>query len=93
MSLVMLPSDTTNTGVKIVTLPHNGSATGAILIMEPTSQVMEGTAFQTALTIMTLFVQMTHISKKNIVCFGSGRQVEWHIRLALLLAHLAPNLD
>ncbi|OQE13549.1 hypothetical protein PENFLA_c046G05238 [Penicillium flavigenum] len=88
----MPSSDTTNTGVKIVTLPHNGSATGAILVMEPTGQVMgmlnaaEVTAFRTALTIMTLFVRVTHMPKKNIVCFRSGRQVEWHVRLALLLA-------
>jgi ornithine cyclodeaminase len=60
--------------------------------MEPTGQVMgmlnaaEVTAFRTALTIMTLFVRVTHIRKENIVCFGSGRQVEWHVRLALLLA-------
>lgn len=91
-TLVMPSSDTANTGVKIVTLPQNGSATGAILVMKPTGQVIgmlnaaEVTAFRTALTIMTLFVRVKHIPKKNIVCFGSGRQVEWHIRLALLLA-------
>ncbi|CAG8902519.1 unnamed protein product [Penicillium egyptiacum] len=91
-TLVMPSSDTTNTGVKIVTLPHNGSATGANLVIEPTGAVVgmlnaaEVTAFRTALTIMTLFARVTHIHKKNIICFGSGRQVEWHIRLALLLA-------
>ncbi|CAG8209991.1 unnamed protein product [Penicillium nalgiovense] len=46
----------------------------------------EVTAFRTSLTIMTLFVRMTRIpkKKKNIVCFGSGRQVVMS-RHALLL--------
>ncbi|KAJ5462168.1 hypothetical protein N7530_010373 [Penicillium desertorum] len=82
-TLVMPSSDTTSTGVKIVTLPHNGSATGAILVIEPTGQVMgmlnaaEVTAFRTALTIMTLFVRVTHIRKENIIrnitIFNRGR--------------------
>lgn len=83
-------SDTINTAVKVVTLPHNGVATGVILVMEPSGGVAgmlgatEVTAFRTALAVMSLFVQANHIPKKNIVCFGSGKQVEWHIRLALL---------
>ncbi|RDH26968.1 hypothetical protein BDQ94DRAFT_154764 [Aspergillus welwitschiae] len=34
---------------------------------------------------MTLFASVSHIPKRNIVVFGSGKQVEWHLRLAFLL--------
>jgi ornithine cyclodeaminase len=46
------------------------------------------TAFRTALAVMSLYAQVDHISKKNIVCFGSGKQVQLDIRLALLLSPL-----
>lgn len=34
---------------------------------------------------MTLFVRCTTIRKDNVLVLGSGRQAEWHARLALLL--------
>jgi ornithine cyclodeaminase len=93
-TLVMPSSDTTNTAVKVVTLPQNGPATGAITVMERSGRLFrmlsaaQVTAFRTALAVMSLYAQVDHISKKNIVCFGSGKQVQWHIRLALLLSPL-----
>ena len=88
----MPSSDTTNTAVKVVTLPCDGVATGAILVMEASGRVAgvlgatEVTAFRTALAVTSLFLLVNHIPKRNNVCFGSSRQVEWHVRLALLLA-------
>ena len=43
------------------------------------------TAFRTALATMCLFVRVSHIPKRRIVVFGSEKQVEWLIRLVLLL--------
>ncbi|CAN6603983.1 hypothetical protein TRVA0_002S03466 [Trichomonascus vanleenenianus] len=90
-TLFMPSSDTTNTGIKVVTLPAKGGAVGVINLFSPTGELLglvaatEVTAFRTALATMSLLTLCTHISAKNIVVFGSGRQVEWHIRLALLL--------
>jgi ornithine cyclodeaminase len=41
-TLVMPSSDTTNTAVKVVTLPCDGVATGAILLMEASGRVAGG---------------------------------------------------
>jgi ornithine cyclodeaminase len=93
-TLVMPSSDTTNTAVKVVTLPQKGNATGAITVMERSGRLVgmlsaaQVTAFRTALAVMSLYAQVDHISKKNIVCFGSGKQVQLDIRLALLLSPL-----
>ncbi|OKL59797.1 hypothetical protein UA08_04591 [Talaromyces atroroseus] len=44
----------------------------------------EITAFRTALATMIPFTRCPWIPKKRIVIFGSGKQAEWHARLALL---------
>ncbi|OGM44210.1 ornithine cyclodeaminase/mu-crystallin family protein [Aspergillus bombycis] len=91
-TLFMPCSDTTNTGIKAITLPAKGDTIGVTLVFAPTGEMIgmlgasQVTAFRTALTTMCLFTRVTHIPKKHIVVFGSGKQVEWHIRLALLLA-------
>ena len=91
MSLFMPVSDTASTGIKIVTGSARKGFIGVINIFTPEGQLdgllnaAEITAFRTALCIMTLFVRTPSQSKENIVVFGSGRQAEFHIRLALLL--------
>ncbi|KAE8415186.1 hypothetical protein BDV36DRAFT_298269 [Aspergillus pseudocaelatus] len=90
-TLFMPCSDTTNTGIKVITLPPKQDTVGVTLVLAPTGKVIgmlgasQVTAFRTALTTMCMFTRVTHIPKKHIVVFGSGKQVEWHIRLALLL--------
>ncbi|KAE8380338.1 hypothetical protein BDV26DRAFT_302997 [Aspergillus bertholletiae] len=91
-TLFMPCSDTTNTGIKVITLPSKQDTVGVTLVFAPTGEVLgmlgasQVTAFRTALTTMCLFTRIVHIPKTQIVIFGSGKQVEWHIRLALLLA-------
>jgi ornithine cyclodeaminase/alanine dehydrogenase-like protein (mu-crystallin family) len=91
-SLFMPASDTSTTGIKIVAIPaHGGGVEGVINILSPRGKLLgvlsaaEVTAFRTALATMTLFTRCESIPKKNIIIFGSGRQAEWHARLALLL--------
>lgn len=92
LSLFMPFSDTSNTGIKIVTSSARMGLVGVIDIFTPEGQLdgllnaTEITAFRTALCVMTLFVRTRSLNKENIVIFGSGRQAEWHARLALLLA-------
>jgi ornithine cyclodeaminase/alanine dehydrogenase-like protein (mu-crystallin family) len=90
-SCIFMPvSDTVTTGVKVVTVAKGGIQ-GVINIFSPDGRLQgllaaaEVTAFRTALASMTLFVRSTAISKENVLVFGSGRQAEWHARLALLL--------
>lgn len=90
-SCIFMPvSDTVTTGVKVVTVAKNGIQ-GVINIFLPDGRLQgllaaaEVTAFRTALASMTLFVRSDAIRKENILVFGSGRQAEWHARLALLL--------
>ncbi|KAB8209094.1 hypothetical protein BDV34DRAFT_210439 [Aspergillus parasiticus] len=91
MSLFMPTSNTTNTGIKIVTLSQAQGLTAVINIFSPEGRLLgllsatEVTAFRTALAVMTLLVRCNSLKKENIVIFGSGRQAEWHARLALLL--------
>lgn len=91
-TLFMPSSDTQNTGIKIITLPSKGDTAGVNVLLSPLGQILglvpasQVTAFRTALTTMCLFARVTHIPKQHIVVFGSGKQVEWHIRLALLVA-------
>ncbi|RJE17583.1 Proline utilization protein PrnX [Aspergillus sclerotialis] len=95
-SLFMPVSNTVNTGIKIVTSPVKGglavvmnlfSADGELLALLSAAEL---TAFRTALAVMTLFVRCTGsgggVKRENIVVFGSGRQAEWHARLALALS-------
>ncbi|EER26937.1 hypothetical protein D8B26_002550 [Coccidioides posadasii str. Silveira] len=93
-TLFMPASDTnTTTGIKIVTLPgHGGPPKGAINICSPEGD-LEGllnaeliTAFRTALASMIPFQRFQLREGANILVFGAGKQAEWHIRLALLLA-------
>ena len=92
LSLFMPVSDTSNTGIKIVTGSARKGFIGVINIFKPEGELdgllnaAEITAFRTALCVMTLFVRTLSLSKENVVIFGSGRQAEWHARLALLLA-------
>ncbi|EEP79881.1 predicted protein [Uncinocarpus reesii 1704] len=94
ITLFMPASDTkTSTGSKIVTLPgHGGPPKGAINIFSPEGD-LEGllnaeliTAFRTALASMIPFQQFSLPDRANVLVFGAGKQAEWHIRLALLLA-------
>lgn len=90
-SCIFMPvSDTASTGVKVVTVGKSGIQ-GVINVFNPEGRLLgllaaaEVTAFRTALASMTLFVRCTTLSKENILVLGSGRQAEWHARLALLL--------
>lgn len=91
-TLFMPSSDTQNTGIKIIALPAKGDTAGVNVLLSPLGQILglvsasQVTAFRTALTTMCLFARVAHIPKTHIVVFGSGKQVEWHIRLALLVA-------
>ncbi|KAI9925176.1 hypothetical protein ASPWEDRAFT_120960 [Aspergillus wentii DTO 134E9] len=90
LSLFMPVSSRDNKGIKIVTASSSG-INGVINIFSPEGNLegllnaAEITAFRTALAIMTLFVRCSTLKKENIVILGSGRQAEWHARLALLL--------
>jgi ornithine cyclodeaminase len=90
-SCIFMPiSDTVSTGIKVVTVASAGIQ-GVINIFNPEGRLQgllaaaEVTAFRTALATMTLLVRVTTIRKDHILVLGSGRQAEWHARLALLL--------
>lgn len=91
LSLFMPVSNTANTGIKIVTAPKTGGIVGVINVFSADGKILgilsaaELTAFRTALAIMTLFVRCSSMAREHIVIFGSGRQAEWHARLALRL--------
>ncbi|OJI98180.1 hypothetical protein ASPVEDRAFT_37626 [Aspergillus versicolor CBS 583.65] len=91
LSLFMPVSNTASTGAKIVTVSKSHGVLGVINIFSPKGELLgllsaaEITAFRTALTIMSLFVRASSLKRENIVILGSGRQAEWHARLALLL--------
>ncbi|BCR92765.1 putative proline utilization protein PrnX [Aspergillus chevalieri] len=96
-ALFMPVSNTITTGIKIVHVPRTRPIAGVINLFDPENGHLLGilgaaeiTAFRTALATMTLFVRatgdQTGIKRENIVVFGSGRQAEWHARLALLLS-------
>lgn len=91
-TLFMPSSDSSCTGIKVVTVPRRGGPIdGTITIFAPEGQLIgmlsaaEITAFRTALATMTLFTRCVSLKKRNIVVFGSGNQAEWHLRLALKL--------
>ena len=90
-SCIFMPiSDTVSTGIKVVTVAAGGIQ-GVINVFNPEGRLQgllaaaEITAFRTALATMTLLVRVTTIRKDHILVLGSGRQAEWHARLALLL--------
>ncbi|CAI7634861.1 unnamed protein product [Penicillium glandicola] len=88
--IFMPVSDTASTGIKVVTVSASGIQ-GVINVFNPEGRLQgllaaaEVTAFRTALATMTLFVRCTTLRKDNVLVLGSGRQAEWHARLALLL--------
>jgi ornithine cyclodeaminase/alanine dehydrogenase-like protein (mu-crystallin family) len=90
-TLFMPVSDTATTGIKVVTVPAQGNIEGVINVLSPAGKLLgilsaaEVTAFRTALATMTLLTRCTTLSKNHLLIFGSGRQAEWHVRLALLL--------
>ncbi|CAJ2505145.1 Uu.00g125390.m01.CDS01 [Anthostomella pinea] len=91
-SLFMPASNTVSTGIKIVTLSASRrGARGAINIFNPGGELVgllnaeEITAFRTGLVSMIPFLNCG-VQKSRIVVFGAGKQAEWHVRLALLLA-------
>ncbi|KAL2870291.1 uncharacterized protein BJX67DRAFT_370264 [Aspergillus lucknowensis] len=91
LSLFMPVSNTSSTGIKIVTASKSHGIIGVINIFSPKGELLgllsaaEITAFRTALAVMSLFVRCSSLKKESIVIFGAGRQSEWHARLALLL--------
>ncbi|KAL4743953.1 hypothetical protein BDV11DRAFT_165641 [Aspergillus similis] len=95
LSLFMPVSNTSSTGIKIVTASQSHGIIGVINIFSPKGELLgllsaaEITAFRTALTVMSLLVRVSGagagIQRERIVILGSGRQAEWHARLALLL--------
>ncbi|RVX73351.1 hypothetical protein B0A52_02993 [Exophiala mesophila] len=97
-TLFMPSSLTTTTGIKVVTVPTSGIIKGSINVFAPDGELKgvlnagEITAFRTSLAVMIPFVRYSG-SKSNVLVFGAGRQAEWHIRLALLLAHDNTNDD
>ncbi|GAD95212.1 protein PrnX [Paecilomyces variotii No. 5] len=91
-SLFMPSSNNATTGIKIVTIPGDGGEIAAVInIFTPNGKLTgllsaaEVTAFRTALATMTLFTRCSSLKRENIVIFGSGKQAEWHARLAVLL--------
>lgn len=91
-ALFMPVSNTATTGIKIVTVPRGRRIAGVINLFSPDGELLgllgaaEITAFRTAMVTMTMFVKCPPgIQREHIVVFGSGRQAEWHARLALLL--------
>jgi ornithine cyclodeaminase len=88
--LFMPSSDTKNAAVKVVTLSSRGaqgvinifSSDGALLGLLSAGEI---TAFRTALASLSVLRRCRSLPKDNVVIFGSGRQAEWHARLALLL--------
>ena len=89
-SCIFMPvSDTVSTGIKVVTVAQSGIQ-GVINLFSPEGRLQgllaaaEVTAFRTTLSSMALFLRCNSLIKENILVMGSGRQAEWHARLALL---------
>ncbi|KAG9245348.1 ornithine cyclodeaminase/mu-crystallin family protein [Calycina marina] len=92
-TLLMPASTPTSTVVKTVTLPSSGGpAIGTLTISSPLGITIgllnaeEVTAFRTALVALILFIRHPWKADGNVVIFGAGKIVEWHLRLLLLLA-------
>ncbi|KEF52447.1 uncharacterized protein A1O9_11688 [Exophiala aquamarina CBS 119918] len=92
-TLFMPSSVTTSTGIKVVTVPTKGLLKGSINVFAPDGELegvlnaAEITAFRTSLAVMIPF-NLYPNDKANIIVFGAGRQAEWHIKLALVLADI-----
>lgn len=83
LSLFMPVSNTSSTGIKVVTASKSHGIIGVINIFSPVGELLgllsaaEITAFRTALTVMSLFVRLpVSMAKSNVLVFGSGRQAE-----------------
>lgn len=93
-ALFMPVSNSATTGIKIVTVPRARPIAGVINLFSPEGELLgllgaaEITAFRTALAVMTMYVRCSEaaVKREHIVVLGSGRQAEWHARLALLLS-------
>ncbi|GAM41483.1 proline utilization protein [Talaromyces pinophilus] len=99
-TLFMPVSDHASTGFKVVTVPKVSTPTngirGVINLLSPEGRLegvmsaAEITAFRTALASMIPFTRFRAGGlseggkKKRVLIFGSGKQAEWHARLALL---------
>ncbi|KUL91523.1 hypothetical protein ZTR_01622 [Talaromyces verruculosus] len=99
-TLFMPVSDHASTGFKVVTVPKVSTPTngikGVINLLSPEGRLegimsaAEITAFRTALASMIPFTRFCASAlsegrgKKRVLIFGSGKQAEWHARLALL---------
>lgn len=98
-TLFMPVSDHASTGFKVVTVPKVSTPTngirGVINILSPEGRLegvmsaAEITAFRTALASMIPFRRFCSSAQqqtkgKRVLIFGSGKQAEWHARLALL---------
>lgn len=89
--LTMPVSDTESTVVKVATVPGQGDIAGAITIYNSVGDLLgvlnaaEITAFRTALATMTILTRWPAPENTSCLVFGSGKQAEWHVRLALLL--------
>lgn len=91
-TLFMPVSNTTSTGIKIVTAAgRTAEISGVINVFTPEGRLtgllsaVEITAFRTALATMTVLVRCPKIVKSHVCIFGAGKQSEWHARLALSL--------
>ncbi|KAH7050083.1 ornithine cyclodeaminase/mu-crystallin family protein [Macrophomina phaseolina] len=88
-TLIMPVSNTTAQAVKVVTLPQKGPVKGSVSVFAANGELKgvlnaaEVTAFRTALTTMTLLTRCQNVRVEELVVFGAGKQVEWHLRLAL----------
>lgn len=86
----MLLLNIKNNGVKVATLSNSGTVSVINIFSSDGSlqgllNAEEVTAFRTALATMPFFRRRQHLKKENTAILGSGRQAEWHTRLALLL--------
>ncbi len=90
-TVLCMPVSDTDTVVKVATVPLKGDIAGAITIYNAKGELQavlnaaEITAFRTALAAMTILTLWPRPASPNLCIFGSGKQAEWHLRLALIL--------
>ncbi|KAF2478923.1 ornithine cyclodeaminase/mu-crystallin family protein [Neohortaea acidophila] len=90
-TVLTMPVSDGDTVVKVATVPHKGDIAGAITVYNSVGELQgvlnaaEITAFRTALASMTILTRWPAPSHPSVCVFGSGKQAEWHLRLALLL--------
>lgn len=90
-TVLAMPVSDGDTVVKVATVPVKGDIAGAITVYSSVGELLgvlnaaEITAFRTALAAMTILTRWTPPQTSKVCVFGSGKQAEWHVRLALLL--------